>query len=130
MRTLWIAMFMSVGAYYLFTFLKPRPEGAIANSTLFLIFLGIGLSATLISVVIKNSLLTRAIQQQQVQLVQPAYIVSWALCEVAALLGLLDFFMSGDRYYYILFIIAAGGILLNYPRREHVINASPKSPIV
>ena len=130
MRTLWIAMLLSVGAYYVFAFLKGRPENAVPNVTLFLIFVAVALSTTLISVFIRNTLVARAIEQQQVQLVQQAYIVAWALCEVGALLGMLDFFVSGDRYFYVLFIIAAFGLLLQYPRREHVINASPKSPII
>jgi hypothetical protein len=56
--------------------------------------------------------------------------VAWAITEVGALLGLLDFFKSADRYYYVLFLIAACGQLLHFPRREHVINASPTTQIV
>ena len=130
MRTLWIAMLLSVGAYYLFALLKGRPENAVPNAMLSLIFVCVALSTTLISVFIKKTLVARAIEQQQVQLVQQAYIVAWAMCEVAALLGMLDFFVNSHQHFYILFIIAALGLLLQYPRREHVINASPKSPIL
>ena len=129
MRTLWIAMLLSVGAYYAFALLKGRSENATPNATLSLIFICVALSTTLLSVFIKKTLVARAIEQQQVQLVQQAYIVAWAMCEVGALLGMLDFFVNGHRHFYILFIIAAFGLLLHYPRREHVTNASPKSPI-
>ena len=130
MRTLWIGMLLSVGGYYAFALLKGRSENAVPNATLSLIFICVALSTTLISVFIKKTLVARAIEQQQVGLVQQAYIVAWAMCEVGALLGMLDFFVSGHRHFYILFIIAAFGLLLQYPRREHVINASPKSPII
>lgn len=129
MRTLWFAMFMSVVMYYVFTFFVERSENVNPNATVSLMLVGVGLLTTLISFPVKNRLLARAVEQQQVQLVQQAYIVALAVTEVAALLGLLDFFLTGNRYYYILFIIAACGQLLHFPRREHVLNASFKSSV-
>ena len=127
MRTLWIAMLLSVGAYYVFTFFAGRSEEITPNRTLSLILAGVALLTTLLSFLVKNKLLSVAVERQQVQLVQQGYIVIWALSEVAALLGLLDFFLTGDRYYYVLFLIAACGLLLHFPRREHVLNAAFKS---
>jgi hypothetical protein len=129
LRTLWIAMLSSIGMYYVFTLFKGRPENFAPNDILFLVLVAIALATTLISFPIKNRILTSAIEHQHIQAVQPGYIVAWALCEVAALLGVIDFFVTGDRYYYILFIIGAFGQLLHFPRREHVVNAWAKSPI-
>jgi tellurite resistance protein TehA-like permease len=129
MRTLWFALFASVGLYYAFTFIAGRSEDREPNPTLSLILIVIGVSTTLIAFVIKSKLINLAIEQQRVQLVQQAYIVAWAMTEVAALLGLLDFFATGHRHYYILFIIAAVGMVLQTPRREHVVNAWPKTKI-
>jgi len=129
MRILWIGMVLSICAYFMFTFFKGRSEGIEPNPSLSLMLVSVGLITTLISFPIKNKLLTRAVEQQQAQLVQQGYIVTWAVTEVAALLGLLDFFLTGHRHYYILFIIAACGQLLHYPRREHVMNASFKGSI-
>jgi hypothetical protein len=129
-RTLWIALFLSIGLYYgLTVFVGPR-EDIEPNQMLSVILAGIGLSTVLVSFPIKSKLLSRAVEQQQVQLVQQGYIVAWALTEGAAILGLLDFFITGNRYYYFLFIIAALGQLLHYPRHDHVASASPKNPIV
>ena len=127
MRTLWIAMLLSIGMYYVFTFFVERSRDVTPNRTLSLVLVGVALLTTLISFPIKNKLLTRAVDQQQVQLVQQGYIVAWAITEVAALLGMLDFFLTGNRYYYVLFLIAACGLLLHSPRREHVMNATFKS---
>jgi hypothetical protein len=127
MRTLWIAMLLSIGAYYVFTFFTGRSGNITPNRTLSLVLLGVALLTTLMSFLIRNMLLTRAVAQQQVQLVQQGYIVAWAVTEFAALLGLLDFFLTGNRYFYLLFIIAACGMLLHFPRREPVINAGFKS---
>ena len=129
MRILWLAMFTSIVLYYGFTFFVTPSENFDPDSRLFLILVVIALSITLVSFLIKNRLLSRAVEQQRVQLVQQAYIVALALTEVAALLGLLYFFMTGDRYYPILFVIAACGQLLHFPRREHVLNASSKKPV-
>ena len=128
-RTLWFALFASVGLYFLVTFFLGPSEDIEPNPTLSLILIVIGVSTTLISFVIKSKLISVAIEQQRVQLVQQAYLVAWAITEVAALLGLLDFLATGHRHYYILFIIAACGMLLHAPRREHVVNAWPKTQI-
>ena len=130
MRTLWGAMFFSILLYYVLTFFLGGSENVAPNATLSLMLMGVALLTTLISFPIKNKLLAKAVEQQQVQLVQQAYMVALALTEVAAMLGLLDFFATGNRYYYVLFIIAALGQLLHFPRREHVVNASFKSPIL
>lgn len=130
MLVLWIAMLGSIGGYYVLTLLAGRSEDTTPNPIVSLTLIVIGVLTTLISFPIKNKLLNRAVDQQQVQLVQQAYIVAWAICEVAALLGLLDFFLTGHRHYYLLLIIAAVGQLLHFPRREHVVNASFKSPIL
>ena len=129
MRTIWIAMLMSIGFYYAFTFYARRPEDAGLNSTLLLVLVAIALSATFISFPIKNKLINHAIAQQHVPLVQQGYILAWAISEIPALLGLVYFFMTGNRYFNVLFVIAVFAQLLHFPRREHVIHASFKKPI-
>jgi hypothetical protein len=39
---------------------------------------------------------------------------------------MLDFFLTNNRYYYALLILAALGLLLHFPRREAVVNAAFK----
>jgi hypothetical protein len=129
MRILWIALLMSNVMYYVLTVISGRSENAEPNPTLFLILIAIGITTALISFFVKNTLLARALQQQQVPMVQQAYVTAWALSEVPALLGVIDFFVMGDRYFYVLLIISACAQLLHFPRREHVINAWAKTPI-
>jgi len=129
-RILWFAMLLSVGLYYVFGFINGRPKHLTANPSLSLTLLGVGVSTTLISFLIKAKLLTKAVEQQNLGMVQQAYIVAFAIAEVAALLGLLDFFTTNDRYYYVLFIIAVCGMLLHFPRRETIGNAAFKSSIM
>ena len=129
MRTIWIAMLMSIGFYYAFTFIAKRPEDVEPNRTLFLVLVTIALLMTFISFPIRNKLINQAIGQQHVPLVQQAYILAWAISEIPALLGLVYFYMTGNRYYYVLFGMAVFAQLLHIPRREHVINASFKKPL-
>lgn len=119
-------MCLSIGMYYVFTLFSGRPANVSPNLNLTLTLVGIGLLTTLISFPIKSKLLRRAVDQQQVQLVQQGYVVTWAVTEVAALLGMLDFYLTDHRHYYILFIISALGQLLHFPRREHVLDAAWK----
>jgi multisubunit Na+/H+ antiporter MnhG subunit len=126
LRTLWFAMLMSIVMYYLFTLFAGRPPDRPPNNILFLVLVGATVITTLISFPIKSWLLTKAIDQQQLQMVQQAYVIAFAVTEVGALLGILDFFLTGDRYYYVMLIIAAVGQLLHAPKREHLVNASFK----
>jgi len=127
MRMLWTGMLLSIGVWYVFLQFARRSENLAPNPTMSLTLLGVAVVSTLLSFLIKSKLLTKAVEQQQVLMVQQGYVVTWAIAEVAALLGMLDFFATGDRYYHLFFIIAACGMLLHFPRREPVVNAAFKS---
>jgi magnesium-transporting ATPase (P-type) len=129
MRILWFAMLLSIAIYYVMTFFVGRSEDLTEKPSLSVSLLGAGVSTTLISFLIKSKLLTKAVEQRNVGMVQQAYILTWAITEVAALLGLLDYFSTSHRHYYLLFLIAACGMLLHFPRREPVENAAFKSSI-
>ena len=130
MRVIWMALLISVVIYYAITHFVERPEDVEPNPTLSLTLICVAVLAVLISFLIKSRLLSKAVDQQHIGMVQQAYVVTWAITEVAALLGLLDFFKTSDRYYHALFIIAALGLLLHFPRRESVVNAAFKNSVV
>jgi hypothetical protein len=130
MRTLWIGLIGSLGFYYVFTLFAERKESLEPNPSLSLTLICVGMVIVLVSFLIKSKLLSKAVEQRHVGMVQQAYVVTWAITEVPALLGLLDFFLAKDRYYYVLFIIAALGQLLHFPRREHVVNAAFKNSLM
>ena len=124
MRLVWMVLIMNIGLFFVLTLYAKRSEDVQPNNLLSLILIVIAALTTLVSFLVKSNLLTKAIDQGRVQQVQQAYVVGWAITEVAALLGLLDYFMTADRYYYVPFLIALGGQLLHFPRSEHVVNAS------
>ena len=126
MRILWLALLLSIVMYYVYTMVVGRPENAAPNDNIFLVSVAVGVVTIILSFLIKNKAVANAATQQKVELVQPGYIVAWALCEVSALLGMLVFFATSNRYYYGLFILGALGQLVHFPRREHLLNASYK----
>ncbi len=124
LRTLWFALLGSIGIYYGFTLVVERREGLEPNPSLSLSLMCVAMLMVLVAFVIKTKLLSKALEQKSTGMVQQAYVVTWAITEVAAVLGLIDFFLTNDRYYFVLLIIAALGVLLHFPRREHVVNAA------
>ena len=127
MRTLWFGLLVTIGIYYGFTLVAERREGLEPNPSLSLTLICVAMGMVLVAFVIKSKLLSKALEQQNTGMVQQAYVVTWAITEVAALLGLLDFFSTSDRYYHLFFAFAALGLLLHTPRRDHVAGAMFKS---
>lgn len=127
LRFLWVALVLSIAGYYVLTRIA-QPNAATPNDTLSLTMVVIGLVTIPVSVVIKKRFLNQAVELQQPQLVQQGYIIALAVNEVAALLGVFDFFITGNRYYFVMFMIAVCGQLLHFPKRQHVIDAYFRGP--
>ncbi|OLE55725.1 MAG: hypothetical protein AUG51_02000 [Acidobacteria bacterium 13_1_20CM_3_53_8] len=130
LRILWFAILCSIGLFFLLTiFIGKRPHTSSETDAVSFVFMAVGASSVLASVIVKMKLLARAFETQRIENLVSAFIVSFALTEVAGILGLLDFLVTGERYYYLLFVLAAVGMLLHVPKREHVISASYRSRI-
>jgi hypothetical protein len=127
MRTLWLALIMSIVIYFGMSVFVMKPATS-PNNTLSLILVVVGMFTTLSSVLVKQKIVSRAIEQQSDVMVQQAYVVAWAMCEVSALLGLVDYFVTGNRFYYVGFMIALIGDLINFPRRQDVEDALFNTP--
>jgi F0F1-type ATP synthase membrane subunit c/vacuolar-type H+-ATPase subunit K len=91
-----------------------------ANPTMTFAFLGIAFTLVIVSFVVRQKAVKGAIEKRDVASLQSGYITSFALCEAAALFGVLDHFVTGSKYFYISFAIAALGMLLHFPKRDHV----------
>ena len=129
LRIIWMALLVSVVIYYVITFFVARPADVSPNPALSIGLICGAMFAILVSFLIKNRLLSKAEEQRHLGMVQQAYVVAWAITEVAALLGLLDFFTTADRYHHALFLMAAVGLLFHFPRRESVVNAAFRGSI-
>jgi hypothetical protein len=128
---LWFALLMSVSMFFLFSlFVTPNISHAPNNSTRALLIFGLTAMGTFLvigSFAVKNKILERSVDKQDVSLVQKALVIACAMCEASALLGLMEHFIIGNREYYLLFGLAAGGIVLHFPRRSQLEAASFKS---
>lgn len=131
MRILWFALLMSIGSFFLFSRLAPAAESERSNEPSLLIaaLLIVGISVVVMSFVVKRKFMQRSVEKQDLTLVQQALIVACAMCEACALVGLVEHFLIGNREYYLLFIVAAFGTALHFPRREQLLVAMPKIQI-
>lgn len=130
---MWFALLMSVLLYFLLThFAAPKVDYDPGNSTTRVLVVALTLAAILLvaaSFFIRRTLLARSVDQQQINLVSQANVVAYAMCEVSALLGLIECFVIGYPNYYFLMLLAAIGIAAQFPKREHLTAASPRIPI-
>lgn len=124
---LWFALFTSIGLFFLLTILVSSTIAINENRILSSSLLVVGTVTVIASYFIKKRFLAQSVNEQNIVLVQTGMVVAAALTEVPALLGLMDYFVTGNPYYYVLMIIAVVGSLLNFPRRAHLLAASYKS---
>ena len=115
---LWLALFVSI-MLFLVLVLVTGSQGT-PNPTLSYALLGVGATTVLVSFLLKNQLVQKAINNNDIAALQSAHIVSLALCESAALFGVVDRFVTASQTSWLLFAIAAIGILLHFPRKDQI----------
>jgi hypothetical protein len=126
---LWFALMINIGVFFLFAlFAAPDQTEATAppSSLLVLALTAVGTLFVLLSFAVKKKLLERSVDNQDIKLVQMGLVVACAMCELCALLGLLERFVLGSRDFYLLFIMAAVGTAFHFPRRQQLLAATYK----
>jgi F0F1-type ATP synthase membrane subunit c/vacuolar-type H+-ATPase subunit K len=129
MRIVWAALFLAVWLYALIGYFAgpmsgQRPSGGRPGLLLPLLVL-LGVVSVLASIVVRRAYARRAEAERRPGLLQSGLVVCAALCEVAALCGLVGLFVTGDSYSYVLFFVAAAGLALHFPRRSQLLAAAP-----
>ncbi len=119
---IWLGQFVSLVAFLAMTWFSQVPVRG-ANSTLQWVFGVLSGAAVTLSFPLKFKLRQRAIAEQRPDYVTTAYVFAFALCELSAIFGLVEYFIRGVPNY-LLFILAAVGFLLHFPRRQHLLAAS------
>jgi hypothetical protein len=134
MRILWAVFLVTVGLYALVAYLAnpmsdverarvqgdPVPTGIPAA---LLILFAAGVAAVVASFVLKQAFARKAAAGQRPALFQQGLILAFVFCEVAALLGLMGLFMTGNRYACALLALGALGVALHFPRRGPLLAA-------
>lgn len=128
---LWFGLFMSIVLYFLFSvFFAPEVGNEPDNPPSFLLFVSLtalGALLVIVSFPVKQKLLARSVEKQDVSFVQKGLVIACAMCEVSALLGVIERFVIGNREYYLLFLFAAAGTAFHFPRRGQLESASYKN---
>jgi hypothetical protein len=117
MLILWAAFLAAVVMYGFMTFVMEQ-EAQESNRMLTIVFSAISVFAVGVSFAVKKKFFARAIDEQQMRLVNTGFVLAAAFCEVGAIMGLLDFLVANDRYYFLLIGLAFIGLLLHFPRRS------------
>lgn len=104
----WLAMSFSIATYYVIVRMVP-PTSPGDNPTLVNALLVVSAGLTAASFVVKRYFFKRA-------LVRIGELVAFALCDGAALLGLLVWFLTASPQYSWFLIMGAAGQLLHFPR--------------
>jgi hypothetical protein len=113
----WGAQILSLLFLFFLTYVV-RPEASRdGNHTLAWALGAVGFTSFLLSFLVKRKLLARAAVERRLDLGTTAYVLAFAMCEMAALLGFVSYVITGLSYALHSFIIAAVGMLLHFPKR-------------
>jgi predicted MFS family arabinose efflux permease len=121
---LWFAMLMSVTIFVGIAWIVTGQ--GMPNPLMSYALLAVGFSIVVVSFVLKQQLVRKAIDNRDLAALQSAQIIAMALCESAALLGMLDRFVTASQTSWFLFAIASLGMLAHFPKKDHVRAATSK----
>ena len=107
---IWGAMFAALGMYYL-VITMVQPDHPDLDLPLIKPLLG----AAILSVT--AALVLRKRMNDTPARVRAGYLIAFALCEAAALFGIVAHFTTGWPNVWIFFVIGAVGFALNFPQR-------------
>jgi len=119
---LWAAILISVGL--LTAMAVVIGSKGTPNPTLSYALLGMGVTMVGVSFLLKQKLVQQAIDKNDVAALQTAHILTLALCESAALFGLVDRLTTASQTSWLLFAISGVGILVNFPRKDQIRSVS------
>ena len=119
--TIWGGMLMSCVMFALMAWFIGQPTqlaGGESFIPLFPVLLMLALGTLAASFVLKNKQLAQAIAEQKPLILQSGYILAWALCEAAALFGLVGIFVTKAAAFFSLIALGAVGLALHFPKRD------------
>ena len=122
---IWMAILMTVVLYLVLIWMTPVPADP-EKASLATILSALSVVPVAISFYVKSRILARAAETQNLPQVQQGYVTGFAMCEVAVILGVLIHFITGSSYWVIAIAIGSAGLLLHFPRKQHLLNATFK----
>ncbi|HLN99699.1 MAG TPA: hypothetical protein VK208_14665 [Pyrinomonadaceae bacterium] len=122
---LWAGFLSTITIYLFLPFVIGRGE-AVENRIVATVLTTMAALLVLVSFLVKRRFFSRSVEAQDVRHVNTGFIIAAALCEAAAMFGLLDFLVAHDRYYFLPIGFSFIGLLLHFPRRKDLEAASYK----
>jgi hypothetical protein len=116
---LWTMLLMSVIGFLVFTVLVPS-NATGDKMVISIVLIVLGCSNVSLSFTFKQVFLKKSIETKDVQFVLRAYVIALALCESAALFGVLIHFVTGSASFYVAFAVGVIGMLLHFPQKKHL----------
>src|SRR5450432_3572145 len=113
----WAAMLSAIVMYFVLI-RSVHPTKATPNPTLVPALLLLGVALVAASFPVKAYFFKRAHEAGNPKLGQTGELVALAICEMAALFGVLVWFLSGAPQYWWFLILGAAGQLLHWPQRQ------------
>ncbi len=115
---IWIAVLYAAVLYAVVMKLAPA-RGALDNPTLVSVFLIASLALVAISLAIRSRFNERARESRHPEgLRRVGFLVGLAVCESAALVGVVSWFVTGSPRSYWMVLFGFLGLLAHYPKRE------------
>ena len=118
-----VVLYFARPEIFRFDFSKPLLG---ENSVMVIVLAILAVSTFLLSFVLRSRFLNQAINEQKLELVQTALIVGCSLCEAISLFGFVLVFILNYQYFFLWFALGILGIILHFPRRGNLIDASYK----
>jgi hypothetical protein len=115
--TTWAAMLFSFITYFILA-KALHPTSAGANPLLVRALMFVAVTIVAASFPLKNFFYNRARQSNSASLLRTGELIAFTLCEMAALFGLVVWFVAAAPQYYWFLILGAAGQLLHWPKRE------------
>jgi TRAP-type C4-dicarboxylate transport system permease small subunit len=104
---------------YLFVIRLSTPVEPKENPTLVTVLLIACVASIAASYVLKRRMLARKDLLNVAARTRAAYILALALCEMAALFGVVAWYTTGWSKSYVLLALGLAGVLSHYPERRH-----------
>ena len=118
---IWTVLFMSVIGFILFTMLG-HSDATGDKTVISFVLIALACSNVSLSFTFKRTLVKKSIESQDLQLVSRAYIAALAICESAALFGVIIHFVTGSASFYVAFGLGIIGMLLHFPKKKHLLD--------
>ena len=123
MVKVWIVMLVATILFFSMTVIIGQYASRTTGlDSPFFVYLtvGLGLFYFSLSFTYSRRYRKKAIEQRSLRLALVALLLTLGMCEVTSLFGVVLFFATRSRYYFLLFVLGVLGLVLHVPKKAHL----------